>query len=162
MEWDQETELREEGQWAAHRKVKSQDLIFAFFSSEFSLIPRSPEIWLGRRIHTCNPALMGWREGHKFKASLHTFTPMTEYPVCSPQWILNKPKKGSRGNRKKNRGRDSCRQSWIRGCPLIVREPKQKGVYRAKAMEGKDSLTDTACCLGFRKDTWPRLPSIPL
>lgn len=106
---------------------------------EFSLIfPRLPEIWLGRRVYTCNPALMGWREeGHKFKASLHTFTMMTEYPVCSPQWILNKPKKGSRGNRKKNRGRDGCRQSRTCGCPLTVWEPKQKKDYRTKAMEAK-------------------------
>lgn len=98
MEWDQETGLREEGQQAAQKKVKSQDLIFAFFSSEFSLIlPRWPEIWLGRRAHTCNPALLRWREeGHKFKVSLHTFTMTTEYPICSPQWVLNKPKKGSR------------------------------------------------------------------
>lgn len=143
MEWDQETGLREEGQQAAQKKMKSQDLIFAFFSSEFSpILPRSPEVWLGRRAHTCNPALRRWREeGHKFKVSLHTFTMMTEYPICSPQWILNKPKKGSRGNRKKNRGRDSCRQSWICGCLLTAREPKQKNVYRATAMEGKDIWT---------------------
>lgn len=152
MEWDQETGLREEGQQAAQRKVKSQDLIFAFFSSEFSLILlRSPEIWLGRRVHTCNPALMGWREeGHKFKASLHTFTMMTEYPVCSPQWILNKPKKRSRGNRKKNRGRDSCRQSWICGWPLRVWEPKQKNVYRPKPWRAKTVMT---CMLpGLQKE----------